>query len=111
MRIQDDFLSPERTQVFLTGLAGLPADEIRKAKSLYVRNAITDYEAIVAGFSGFKVLWILFAIIPIFWPFLYVQKKMMDASLKRARDRIRNAIDVWRDDLDGERFEIGGERL
>ena len=26
-----------------------------------------------------------------------------------ARDRIRNAIDVWRDDLEGEGFQLDGE--
>ena len=116
MRMDNDFLSPERTQMFLTGLGGLPAEEIRKAKSLYVRNAISDYEATVASIGAFKIMWIMFLLIPLFWPFLFVQKRMMDAGLKRSRDRIHNAISVWaisvwQDDLEGERFEINGERV
>jgi hypothetical protein len=36
------------------------------------------------------------------------QKKMMAAQMQLAKDRIRNAIDVWKDDLKGEQFDLEG---
>ncbi len=36
---------------------------------------------------------------------------MMGAQLQLSRDRIRNAIDVWREDLKGERFQLDGEEI
>ena len=111
MRLDNNFLSAERTQMFLAGLGGLPADEIRKAKIHYLRNAISEYEMMVASTGAFKFIWIFFVLIPIFWPFLFVQRRVMKAALKLGRDRIENAIRVWQDDLEGERFEINSERI
>ena len=39
---KDDALSPEKLQLFAAGLSGLPREEVRKAKVLYLRNAITS---------------------------------------------------------------------
>jgi hypothetical protein len=33
---------------------------------------------------------------------------MMAAQMQLAKDRIRNAIDVWKDDLKGEQFDLEG---
>ena len=108
---QQDSLSPEKLQLFIATLAGLPRDEVRKAKSLYLRNAISEYRAARESIQGFRVVLWLFAIIPIFWPMLYAMKRGMNASLRLARERIGNAIAVWKDDLEGEIFEIDGERI
>jgi hypothetical protein len=35
----------------------------------------------------------------------------MGAQLQLMRERIRNAIEVWRDDLKGERFRLDGEEI
>jgi hypothetical protein len=106
---QQDSLSPEKLQLFVATLAGLPRDEVRKAKSLYVRNAISEYRAARESLRGFRpVLW-FFAIIPIFWPMLYAMRRGMNANLRLARERIANAIAVWKDDLEGETFELDGE--
>ena len=104
-----DPLSPEKMQLFVGSLAGLSADEVRKAKVLYIRNALSELEAFESSMSAFKMLQGCFAIIPFFWPVLYAQKRMMAAQSKLNKDRIRNAIDVWKDDLQGERFQIDGE--
>ena len=99
---QPESLSPEKLQLFAAGLAGLPRDEIRKAKSLYIRNAISEFRAMEESFKAFGCVQICFAIIPIFWPILYGQRRMLKAQRQLAIERIRNAIDVWKDDLDGE---------
>lgn len=49
----------------------------------------------------------MFVIIPIFWPFLYAQRRMISAQRRLAEERIRNAMDVWKDDLEGETFDLG----
>lgn len=108
---QSDFLSPEKMQLFMAGLANLAPEEVRKAKLLYVRNAISEYEALQASLAGFKQAQGCFTIIPIFWPMIGAQKKIMGAQMQLGKDRIRNAIDVWRDDLRGERFVVDGEEI
>ena len=101
-----DSLSPEKMQLFVAGLSGLAPEEVRKAKSLYIRNAISELKALQASYAGFGQAQGCMSIIPIFWPILGAQKKMMAAQTQLAKERIRNAIDVWKDDLKGEQFEI-----
>lgn len=106
-----DSLSPEKLQLFVAGLSGLAPAEVRKAKVLYLRNAISEFQAMQTSYQGFGQVQGCFSLIPIFWPILGAQKKMMAAGLQLGKDRIRNAIDVWRDDLKGERFVIDGEEI
>jgi hypothetical protein len=106
-----DSLSPERLQLFVAGLSGLAPDEVRKAKLLYLRNAISEMQAMKASYQGFAQAQGCMSIIPVFWPIIGAQKRMMTAGLQLSKDRIRNAIDVWRADLKGERFVIDGEEI
>ncbi len=106
-----EFMSPEKLQLFVAGLSGLAPEEVRKAKVLYLRNAISELHAMQSGFQGFGQAQGCLSFIPIFWPIVGAQKKMMIAQLQLGKDRIRNAIDVWRDDLKGERFAIDGEEI
>lgn len=105
---QADSLSPEKLQLFVAALSGLPPEEVRKAKVLYIRNAIAEYRAMAESFAGFRGALGCFSIIPVFWPVMSAQRRMMESGLKLARERIRNAIDVWRDDLRGETFDLEG---
>ena len=111
MQQQSDFLSPEKLQFFVAGLSGLAPEEVRKAKVLYLRNAVSEFEAMQASMAGFGQAQGCMSIIPFFWPIIGAQKRMMAAHLKLGKDRIRNAIDVWRDDLKGERFVLDGEEI
>jgi hypothetical protein len=106
-----DFLTPEKLQLFAAALSGLAPDEIRKAKVLYIRNAIAEYQALQASLQGFGQAQGCLSVIPIFWPIIGAQKRMMAAQLQLARDRINNAIDVWRGDFRGERFQLDGEDI
>lgn len=101
---QSDSLSPERLQLFTATLAGLPQEEIRKAKVLYIRNAISEYRAMEETYRAAGCGQALFMIIPIFWPILYMQSRMMNAQRRLAAERIQNALLVWKDDLGGENF-------
>jgi hypothetical protein len=111
MQQQPDFLSPEKLQLFIAGLSGLAPEEVRKAKVLYIRNAISEYRAMVASMQGFRTAQGCMSIVPLSWPVLGAQRRMMDAHLRLAKERIRNAIDVWRDDLRGERFDFDDEEI
>ena len=111
MQQQSEFLSPEKLQLFVAGLSGLAPEEVRKAKVLYLRNAISEYRAMIDSYQGFGQAQGCMSIIPFFWPILGAQKKMIGAQLRLAKERIRNAIDVWRGDLKGERFQLDDEEI
>jgi hypothetical protein len=106
-----DFMSPEKMQLFMAGLANLAPEEVRKAKLLYLRNAISEFQAMQTTLQGFGQVQGCLSVIPIFWPIIGAQKRMMAAQLQLGKDRIKNAIDVWRDDLRGERFVVDGEEI
>jgi hypothetical protein len=106
-----DSLSPEQLQLFVAGLSGLAPEEVRKAKLLYIRNAISEYHAMEAMFEGFGQAQGCMSVIPVFWPILGAQKRMMTAQRQLAKERIRNAIAVWREDLKGETFRLDGEDI
>ncbi len=106
---QLDFLSPEKLQLFVAGLSGLAPDEVRKAKALYIRNAISEYRAMKDSYAGFGQAQGRMSIIPLFWPIIGAQKRMMAAQLNLHRERIRNAIDVWQADLQGEHLQLDDE--
>ena len=106
-----DFLSPEKLQLFIAGLSGLASEEVRKAKLLYLRNAISEFKATQASYQGFGQAQGCMSVIPIFWPIIGAQKRMMAAQLQLGKDRIRNAIYVWQGDLKGERFLLDGEEI
>jgi hypothetical protein len=92
-------LTPEGIQLFMAGLAGLPEDEVRKAKSLFIRNEIARLKGARSSAAAFGSVQGCFSIIPIFWPMIRAQKRILNATLTTQAERIRNAIDVWRDDL------------
>ena len=103
---RDDSLSPEKLQLFIAGLSGLAPEEVRKAKVLYIKNAITEYKATREGLKAFAFVQAFFWIIPLFWPFLIAQRRMMRVGKRMFKERIRNALAVWKDDLDGAQFDF-----
>ncbi|QVL31072.1 hypothetical protein KIH39_19800 [Telmatocola sphagniphila] len=104
-------LSPEKLQMFIAGLSGMAPEEVRKAKLLYIRNAISEYEAMKTGLAGFSQPSGCLSILPGFGKILGMQKQMVASQMQLAQQRIRNAIDVWKDDLKGERFHLEGEEI
>jgi len=108
---QSESLSPEKLGLFAATLSGMNPEEMRKAKLLYIRNAISEYKAMKESVAGFGQAQGCMSIIPFFWPILGAQKRMLNAQMQLAQDRIRNAIDVWKGDLRGERFEIDDETI
>lgn len=80
--------------VGLPDLIGLPADEIRRAKLLYLRNALSTLRTTPETLG---LLW-LFAIIPVFLPIVLLWNYGLKRSRRLQRERIENALTVW-DDL------------
>lgn len=101
-----DSLSPEKLQLFTAALAGLPAAEVRKAKELYIRNAIAEYRAVREQMRSIGCVMVLFMLVPLFWPFLYAMRRSTDAGLRLQQQRIENALLVWREDLEGIDFDF-----
>lgn len=99
-------MSTADLQTFMVGLGGLPPSELRQAKRLYVHNAISQYRALEESHSALGFVQILFAIVPFFWPILYAQRRSMAANKRLLRERITNALMVWREDLQGEDFAL-----
>lgn len=102
-----DDLSPERLAAFTVGLAGLPPAEIRKAKLLYIRNALAEYQALLSQVNALKqsrggCLLGLFM-----GRMVRLQDQAVATAVGLKKQRIKNAIEVWRDDLKGERFDFG----
>jgi hypothetical protein len=92
-------LDPSALTTFAASLATLPKDEIRKAKSLYVRNAIADYKMMVKTSKGFLIVLGVLSIIPIFL-FVFIPTLIgYRAGKENGRQKIKNALEVWRDDL------------
>jgi hypothetical protein len=104
-----DSLSQDKLQMFVVGLSGLAPEEIRKAKILYIKNSISEYKALKASYKAAGFVQVLFMLIPLFWPILFLQRKTMRAEEKLFRERIENALEVWGDDLKGINFTIDGE--
>ncbi|HXX94425.1 MAG TPA: hypothetical protein VEN81_12385 [Planctomycetota bacterium] len=102
---REDRLSPEKMQLFLAGLQGMPPEEVRKAKVLYLRNAISEYHAANSKAQAFsKVLpgGCLFGS----GRFNRMARQVMGTELRLQEERIHNAMEVWKDDLKGERFDF-----
>ena len=90
---------PAALAAFAGGLANLSREEIGKAKKLYILNAIAEFESQRGSGRAMIVTMGIMSIIPIFLivfiPALFSYRN----GIKAARQKILNAIEVWRDDL------------
>ena len=106
-----DGFSIDRLQPFLAALAGLGPAEIRKAKLLFIRNAISEYHAAKTSVEAFKSSQGALVLLPVFGSVLSAQRDILKSQLQPQREKIQNAIDVWRDDFKGEVFTIDGQAV
>lgn len=87
----------------------MDASEARKAKLLLIKNEISSLKAQKDSFASFGCVQSVFAIVPIFWPILYAQRRIMNTALNHQKEQIQNALDVWRDDLGSDFFNLSQE--
>ncbi len=83
--------SPEDIGIFNQTLQGLDHAQIVQAKELYLRNAIVEYKSSYAQLKRNK--W--FKFVPVFWIFLSTADVKFDEQLAK----IKNALQVWKEDL------------
>jgi hypothetical protein len=109
MHSDDDGMTTEKIQVFLAGLSGMAPEEILKAKLLFLKNELTRAKTARDAMAGFGMATGCLSIIPIFWPILGAQKKMMNAAMMGQIQQLRNALEVWKDDLGAQGMELERE--
>lgn len=80
---------------FLASIAHLSGAEARKAKLVYLRNALVSYSVYIEDARSYGVLHIALAAIPVFWPVLVMQRRSMVNGARAHRQNIRAAIDAW----------------
>lgn len=84
---------------FAATLATLPGEEIRKAKSLFIRNAIADYRMTNKTAKGFLIVFGIMSIIPVFLIVFIPAFLGYRAGRENGRQKIMNALEVWKEDL------------
>ena len=92
-------LDPTALSAFAATLTNLPKDEISKAKKLYILNAIADFEAMRTSGRTFLIVMGVMSLIPVFLIVFVPALVSYRAGIAATRQKIINAIEVWRDDL------------
>ena len=93
-------LAPSALSTFAASLTALPSEEIRKAKSLFIRNAIADYEMIVSSSRGMVITMGILSIIPVFLIVFIPTLISYRAAKKNGKQKIINALEVWKEELE-----------
>jgi hypothetical protein len=102
-------LEPATLLTFASSLAALPADEIRKAKSLYLRNAIADYRMQMKTARGFLIVMGVMSLIPVFLVVFIPAFLGFRAARENGKQKILNALEVWKDDLGADYSALSAE--
>jgi hypothetical protein len=92
-------LDPAALSAFAATLTNLPKDEISKAKKLYILNAIADFEAQCKTGRALVITMGVISIIPIFLIAFIPTLIGYRSGIAAGRQKILNAVDVWKDDL------------
>ena len=92
-------LSAERLQLFSASLSGMSADEMRKAKLLFIKNEISELRAMISSQKSFRAAQGCFGILPFFRPVVNLQRTTILAAVTLQAEQISNALDVWGNDL------------
>lgn len=99
-------LGAESVQQFTLSLAGLPETEMAKAKELYLRNAISEYKTEKEAEKNFMLGALVQWLIPLFWPQLISQRRNAQKEAEESRQRIVNALNVWKEELGNKHREL-----
>ncbi len=92
-------MDPASLSAFAATLTNLPAEEIQKAKRLYVLNALADFEAQRKISRTMVIVMGFMCIIPIFLIVFIPALMAYRSAITAMRQKLLNAIDVWKDDL------------
>lgn len=99
-------LDPAALSAFAASLTNLSKEEISKAKKLYILNAIADFEAQRTSGKAMMITMGLMCIIPVFLIVFIPGLIGYRSAIAAGRQKILNAIDVWKDDLGSDYAEV-----
>lgn len=97
---------PATLSAFAAALGNLPREEIQKAKKLYILNGIAEFHAQRGAGRGMLIAMGVLSIIPVFLIVFIPALLAYRSGLAAAREKILNALDVWKDDLGADYTEI-----
>ena len=103
-------LDPAALSAFAATLGALTQDEISKAKTHYVLNAIADFDASCASGRAMIITMGILCIIPVFLIVFIPGLIGYRSGIRAGRQKILNAIEVWRDDL-GDDYDVIRARI
>ena len=92
-------LDPAALSIFAASLTNLPQDEISKAKKLYILNAIADFQAARRAGKTMMITMGVLCIIPVFLVVFIPGLIAYRSGIAASKQKILNAIEVWKDDL------------
>jgi hypothetical protein len=89
----------EKFRNFISSIAMLAPEEARKAKLLYIKDEMSQLRAACDSMRDFSKVMGCLAIVPIFWPILWLWRSGFRNQERLQREQIQNAIAVWGSDL------------
>lgn len=113
-------INPNDFLVFVASLNNLTKKEIRQAKVLYIKQAITGYRSSCQDAFLF-LLWTGCICIPAFFGslttadpfialfpllFMFITLKSIKNTLKYSKKQIINALEIWKEDLGDDYFRF-----
>jgi hypothetical protein len=99
-------LDPSALAAFAGSIANLPKEEVRKAKKLYILNAIVEFKAQRAGGRTMIITMGIMCIIPIFLIVFIPALIGYRSGITAARQKILNTVEVWKEDLGADSEEL-----
>jgi len=99
MQNKSSMFDPVALSAFAATLGNLSAEEIRKAKRLYLQNAVVEFQYNRRVGKTMLIVLGVMSIIPVFLLIFVPSLLMYRSGVSMERQKIRNALEVWRDDL------------
>jgi len=80
---------------FDASLGGIPVEEKRRKRVVYLKDAVRQTQAGASVLKGFGCFLIPFAIIPLFWPFLIFFWFMRKKTTGLMNSQLDSALEYW----------------
>jgi hypothetical protein len=94
---------------FVASIANVPGGEARKAKLLYIRNALVAYAVYLEDARAFGFMQLAFVIVPVFWPILLAQRYWVISAARKQRQQLENALEIWGAELGDDAISLRAE--
>ncbi len=81
---------------FDAALGEAPEAEKRRKRVVYLRDAVRQMQMSASLFKSLGCMFIPFAIIPIFWPMLFVMRSVRRKAYGLMSTQLNSALEYWR---------------